>query len=513
MPKMHCARCGTNYADEWLEFCPDDGSPLTAGAEELLKDNDPAPGASDAGVADNTSPTGEAEAASHVHQEEDPVPIADPDTGAVGSRGLFDRVAEMFGARSTHRDASPLDPTLTSQLPGWSVVEGDEVRTVDGALLRVADGRGRFAFYKRYALGSLTSSECYGELQDRNCSGLARLIAHGQHSAHGYGRRQVQDYELLERQGETVPFDEWLRGNLGEASALWFVRQASQILDALQSRRLFPLWLEPTSFMICTDRLVLFDFGKLMRPHSGDSGHLVTLPASRSAYSAAEVFKTQTWHANSAVYSLGVIAMQLIRGDAPIHQATEVGDVEFRSIRNDALRTAMRGLLFPEAQGRWRIDDLMRWARGESVETPDWSRLRPGASRTAFMLHGRSFHLPSELAEPILQDLDLGSERLDELLSWLDGNPATREIANEIKLCRRQGRSNDWLLMRLAHRLDPTGPRIWRGISLADDVVQTNLFELGRRAVAGDERARELVDRLERVDLREIYETFGGDRP
>lgn len=508
MATMHCARCGADYEDPSLEFCLADGSPLVAVAEEPLADSAQAPDASDPRVGDCALRDDEPDSAPRAQEDVDAAPGASRDSGADGSGDLLDRVAAMFGPRATHRDAAAADTASPSGLEEWSPAGGDEIRTVDGTLVRVTDGRGRFAFHKRYASGSLASSECYDEMRDIGCTGLARLIAHGQHPVQGW--RHGQDYEILEYTGETVGFDEWIRNNLGEASALWFVRQAAVILGELQSRRVFPLWLEPASFMLSANRLVLFDYGKLLRPHVGDGGHLLTLPASRSAYAAAEVFKTQTWFKNSVVYSLGAIAMQLIRGDAPIHQATEIGDVEFRTIGNDELRTAVRGMLFPEAQGRWRINDLLRWSAGETVPTPDWSRLRPGASRTAFVLQGRSFHMPSEIAEPMLQDLDLAFARLDELLAWLDENPATREVANEIKLCRRQGHSSDWLVMRLAHRLDPAGPRIWRGISLVDDDVETNLFELGRRAVDGDKRASELVRLLEQADLRGVYETRDG---
>ena len=32
----------------------------------------------------------------------------------------------------------------------------------------------------------------------------------------------------------------------------------------------------------------------------------------------------------------------------------------------------------------------------------------------------------------MLQDLDLSAERLDEVIDWLNDNPAMREVSNEI---------------------------------------------------------------------------------
>ena len=106
---------------------------------------------------------------------------------------------------------------------------------------------------------------------------------------------------------------------------------------------------------------------------------------------------------------------------------------------------------------------------------------------------------------PLLQDLDLSAERLDEVIDWLNDNPAMREVSNEIAIHRRHGRSTDWLLLRLAHRLNPVCPRIWRGVSLDDAAVERNLFELARRAMNGDAEAKALIDRLQQADLSDVY--------
>ena len=387
---------------------------------------------------------------------------------------------------------------LPPELQGWTPEEPlSEIKTTDGTVLRVLDRQGICGVYKRYAIGSLTSGESYDCLRQSQAPSLARLVAHGQF--HG------TDFELFACDTNAVPFNEWIQRNVNESAAVWFIRQCVDILGPLARDRIAPLWLEPTSFVLSRDALILVDYGKLMQVRSTGSGFLATLPASRTEYAAAEIFKTKVWYANSPLYSVGAIAMQIVSGHAPTHQATESGDLDFLVIQDDALRYAIQGLLYPDPARRWQLTDLVKWTEGVPVDLPDWSRLRPGAARSAFVLHGRNFYLPSDLAEPLLQNLDLSAERLDEVLDWLNDNPAMREVSNEIVIHRRQGRSSDWLLLRLAHRLNPACPRIWRGISLDDAVVERNLFELGRRAMNGDPDARALIDHLQKAELRGVY--------
>ena len=355
--------------------------------------------------------------------------------------------------------------------------------------------------YKRYTAGSLTSSENYAFLSESGSSALARLLAHGHFTG--------SDYELIAWDEKTVAFVEWMQTNSTEAAATWFLRQALEILNALKPIQAAPLWIEPGSLAVRNGGLLLTDFGKLMKASKKSGEFLASLPAVRTEFAAPEILKSKSWLPSSPMYSAGVIAMQLASGHAPTHDSIERGDLDLRQIQDDWLRTALLGLLYPDHRRRWTLESLAKWANGQVVGLPDWSRLHPGAAHDAFVLHGRGFFLPSDLAVPLLENLDVASERLEDVLGWLGKNPVMRDIVSEIRINQRAGRSADWLLLRLAHRLNPDCPRIWRGISLEEEQVESNLVELGRRATRGDAQAMELVERLRTADLRGVYPLDG----
>ena len=488
--QMKCPTCGESYSGE--EYCPVHGIKLRAVAPTK-------------GI-DNTLPeNGQPLQSSRRERTEHGAPSlmsAPPGVIEASSRkSLTSRLTSLLrGGTHPGPGAGTASPTtsLPPELTGW-IPEGPPtfLKTADGRSQRVVNGDGAKALYKRYALGSLTRSEAYSRIQQLSSPCLTKLLT--------YGHFEGADFELISCAGSTQPFSEWLQTNVSAHSANWFIRQCTDILARLESAELASLWFEPTSFAVVENSLMLIDYGKLMVVGKAGSGFLSTLPASQTEYAAAEIFKTKLWHANSMLYSVGAIAMQLVNGHAPTHQATECGDLDFQVIRDDALRSAIRGLLYPDPARRWNVAHLSKWADGAPVDTPDWSRLRPGAARNALVLHGMNIYLPADLAEPLLRDLDLSAERLDEALDWLNDNPAMREVANEIAINRRNGRSSDWLLLRLAHRLNPGCPRIWRGLSLEDSVVERNLFELGRRAMNDDGQARALVDRLQCAELVGVY--------
>ena len=488
--QLMCPTCGKAFADE--EYCPVHGARLRVALSATVTSEDsvatPVPPNAHLleGLADEPSWPSTA------------APVV---TRGPGKASLKSRLAGLLrGTPETapNLGAAPRAAGLPPELKGWALaVPVTEHRALDSVSQQVVDANQTRAFYKCYSTGSLTSNNAYAQLKQVQCGGLVPLLAHG----HFNGK----DFELIAHDVAAKPLDEWAQRNLGEPAALWFIRQCADVLTSLHGVELAPLWLEPASFVVSGSALKLTDYGKLMQLSATASGFLATLPASQTEYAGAEVFKTKHWHANSPLYSVGAIAMQIAAGHAPTHQATECGDIDLRVIRDDALRAAIQGLLYPEPERRWKIADLVKWTQGSTVDLPDWSRLRPGAARSAFVLHGRNVHLPSDLAELLLQDLDLSAERLNEVIDWLNDNPSMREVSNEVAIHRRQGRSSDWLLLRLAHRLNPACPRVWRGVSLDDAAVERNLFELGRRAMNGDVEAKALIDRLHEAKLGGVY--------
>ena len=473
-----CPECGETFSGE--EFCLIDGARLRRLNADPLQPEQAGPAM--AGSAETAASRASGEA-----------------------RSWASRLSGLFGhdtARAAGSTARSDGPELPPELSGWAVSRPlREDRWADGSALHVVDGQGHKALYKRYTAGSLTSSENYAFLSKSGSGALAQLLAHGHFTG--------SDYELVAWDEKTVSFIEWMQSNSTEAAATWFLRQTLEILNALAPVHAAPLWIEPGSLAVRNGALLLTDFGKLMKAGAKSGEFLASLPAVRTEFAAAEILKSKSWVPNSPMYSAGVIAMQLASGHAPTHFAIERGDLDLRHVQDDWLRTALLGLLYPDHRRRWTLENLVKWSNGQVVGLPDWSRLHPGAAEDAFVLHGRGFFLPSDLAVPLLENLDAAAERLEDVLGWLGKNPVMKEIVTDILINQRAGKSADWLLLRLAHRLNPECPKIWRGISLGEEQVESNLVELGRRATAGDAQATELVERLRTADLRGVYPLDG----
>jgi hypothetical protein len=204
------------------------------------------------------------------------------------------------------------------------------------------------------------------------------------------------------------------------------------------------------------------------------------------------------------MYSAGAIAAQMAWGFVPSQTAILQGDLDFAMLPQGIVEPLM-GLLYPDPGQRWSTKELAQWLAGEAVTVPDWSRLKPGASEKSIVFHGQAVYLPENLSELLYRDPDTATSRLDEILAWLGANPRVRDIALEIRRQQAAGRSEDWLVLRLAFLLNRQHPRSWRGIALDDDVAAVNLAELGRRAVRGDKESMNLLNRLYEAGLNDVF--------
>lgn len=471
---MICPRCHRDFPGE--EFCPDHGDRLRT-AMAAPRPGEPAPGPSES----ETKPSVEK------------APIKPGLASRLGQLG-----SKLFNTGSDRGEQAAAFQ-LPSEISDWQVDPSAALeRDAEATWHKVTGPAGQSGRYKRYASASLTNSSVYEQIQALPQSPFfGRLLAFGVHEG--------QTYELVEVGRDGTRFHQWIHQEVNEAAAIWFIKQSSQALAWIAGQQLVPVWLEPASFHLDGQGLKLTDFGKLVHTQKASCGFIPVLPPSRPEYAAPEVLKSKTWHVNSSLYSLGCIAMQMTTGHAPTHSATECGDLDFAKVQDARLQQALMGLLHPDPTQRWQSHQLQTWCNGSLVDAPDWSHLRPGAARTAFVMHGRNIFVPTHLAVALLEDLDLSAERIDDALAWLQSIPTQVDVVNEIARHRRSGRTMDWLILRLAHLLAPDAPRIWRGVSLDEGDVERNLIELGRRASQGDQASMALVDRLDAAQLKGVF--------
>jgi hypothetical protein len=423
--------------------------------------------------------------------------------------GLLGRLKTMMTMGSNAQ--SPSEKILPEAVfaKGWELEGSRAVQSTDSAdffSVQRNGGRER-ALFKRYRSGSDTSPSVYEILGDWNPEKCAKLLFSGNARVAG----AECDSELIHT-GRSIPFSDYLTDNpdMGASGARWFLSESLEIVQELWHLGLTSSSLHPDSFMVGPEGdLLLCDYGQMFATEP-ENRFIPGVKNLKMEYAAPEIVNQRRIHTRKSVmYSLGAMAAFLTWGYVPTHSAVLSGDLDFASLPQGILAPLM-GLLYPDPENRWNADDLDLWLQGKPPATPDWSRLKPGASSKAFVIHGQAVHLPENLSGFLYDTPNAAADRLDEMLDWLDENPMARDIAREIRRNQADGRNPDWLVLRLAFLLNREHPRSFHGISLDDDVAAVNLAELGRRASNGDAEALDLVERIHNAELHDVFD--GGER-
>lgn len=432
-----------------------------------------------------------------------------PSEGETGGNGLFGRLKTMFpfgGKAVRDSENGGTDAILPRELvlQGWTLEDPKaSTSTAWADFFRVRkSGGSETALFKRYRGGSSTSSSVYKILEGIEPVRLAHLRYSGNVKSAG----SVFDSELL-GMDDDAPFESYFSGNPepAEGDVRWFLGEGLNILEELSSNGLSCSALDPFGLTLnASGEIRLSDFGRIYA-REPFSRFVPGTADMNIEYAAPEIVTRRILDTRkSAMYSLGILVARMVWGYIPSQTAVLSGDLDFASLAK-GLEVPLMGLLYPEPDQRWGETELKRWLDGDEPSVPDWSRLKPGASQRAVVFHGKAVYLPEDLAGMLYQDPDAGSDRLDEILDWLGENPRVRDTALEIRRHRASGRSRDWLVLRLAFRLNPRHPRSFLGISLDDDVLAVNLAELGRRAAAGDKDAMERVVRIHGSELNDVF--------
>lgn len=433
----------------------------------------------------------------------------------VSSGGLIGRLKNMFsfGGKSNNSEedaSSPKEEVLPQKLTtmGWGLTTSLPVQSTGAAdFFNVSNNDETRALFKRYRGGSDTSPSIYEAIEGLQPVRLAPLLFSGNVKTGG----AEFDSELL-LLADLRPFRQHLIDNptMGEAGVKWFFREVLQILNELSGHDLACSHINPCSLSItaCGD-LLLNDYSQMF-PIEPEDRFIPGIRNFEIEFAAPEIVNQRIIAASKSVmFSVGAIAAQMAWGYVPSHTAIMQGDLDFAGLPQGIVEPLM-GLLYPVPCQRWGCADLGQWLGGETVSIPDWSRIKPGASEKAIVIHGQAVYLPEDLPELLLRDLDTAAGRLDDILAWISANPRVRDIALEIRRHQAAVRSNDWLILRLAFLLNPKHPRSWRGIALEEDVAAVNLAELGRRAVSGDKESMVLLNKLYEAGLNDVF--TGGEK-
>lgn len=442
-------------------------------------------------------------------------------------KGSFKRKGEKASEAATERSGSTVPSGI--ELPvelretGW-LVSGEPVsiRGVDvWPVQRKREDRVVSGQLVVYASGVLTDVPTYQRLLELGTNpARAHLHAFGTVDR---GHKVRAAYELITLPGVSQTLDTWLRDSpASEERALSFLPGLRDLLQDCAASGLLPITLDPAFVQRSMDgRLRIVRFGAMLAGaadgtacvYRPEFAHSSLLP---SPWTAPEIKSRLVVTPQSLVFSVAQILAAALFGQAPSLHDVQSGLIPLGSIQNPLLARLLMGGLWPHADGRWSLAEMLTALEATSVEqmpaAPAWSRLMPGAAETAFDLGGESFYRFEDAVAKANKPKhwDEAVQRMDALLLWAASGTAWKGVAEGLRTELTTGtRSSDWVLVRLTRQVCPRLPLTWRGLDCSDTHAQASLVAQAQQALTSETPDFTVLRQLYRADLRGAFTVPG----
>lgn len=371
------------------------------------------------------------------------------------------------------------------------------------------------AIFRRYRSFALTRSEVYQDCMNAAMPHAPGLLEFGSCPMRG---GSSCDFELtFPLRG--APLATWFNHvQAGEERALATLQPLAVLIRSWYERGLMPLLLTPT--MLYREPQGAFNLrhlGALIQlgddADKDEVDYRMDLGISslvHAPWAAPELQGRLAVRANAVLFSVGQILAAALWGRPVAVEDLRYGRVDFRGITDSRLAHVMMGCLLPQAETRVRLRDFLTnvaAGEGERVSLGDaWERLSPGAQATAFTLGGRAFWRADDLLREAVHPTRWAEScvRILPLLDWLAATPVAGQAALMHRYLR-EGRSPDWVLIRLARLAVDDLPMTWRSLDVQDATARETLINLGQGALNGDPAAAQLLPALFRADLRGAF--------
>lgn len=558
---MACPICSRLYALGCDDYCEDDGEPLVRRFGTMSAEQEPTPQAEPAGTPEAAADTPQqASSDEDVHTPEpeqgptpkshafdEPPPAADqfgpdntdanPEPAVESHDSRLDELKRRFGfgkKSSTKSDQqysstsetrenhfasdsgedknNPLPPSLVEA--GWEL-SGQLISHEAADLWPVRRAAGDSGVFRRYRAWVLTAPAVYDMLRSQPCVALTSLLDHGTVNLKGHAQAS---YELTNLPADGQPLPTWLSmAPPSEAKALALLPHLVAMLNTVASYGLQPISFQSAQLHRYPDgHLVLDNCGALARTDQHLTDYRPELDQNAllsRVWSAPEIGEQLVASPKGAVFSAGQVLAQALWGQPIDTAALRAGLVPFASIEDQRLARVLQGCLWVHTiEGRWDLAQLSAAASAPIDQLPaaeDWSQLGPRAMGNAFGFAGRSFWRVEELLEATVQAQNWSQalSQLNSILDWIEDGSPWASLATELRGDFEGGHSADWVLVRLAHGVQPKLPLTWRSLDFSDGHVRNSLISLAQRNLSTNTTPEEaeLLDRLFRADLRGAF--------
>ena len=525
-----CPVCGQHYGPD-EDYCPLDGAKLRksatlqAAAESANLDEEPVttlpPSADDRDTAQE--PT--------VNK---PIPPFNPphwsaELGNAASaakataagldkkdRTLFDTLKKRLGIILPNAD----DPSRWRMPPevmeqGWTVAGSVESNPAwdRWPLVRTAtNGAITQGQLLRYRTGSLTAHTTYQALREQPLAAVGTIHAHGTTDVAG----ARFDYEVTSLPPGGQPLSLWLSQTTpGESRARYLAPLLARLLAEMAEREWQPWVLYPDLLWLNEDRLVLSSVGGVRDLTDGTaaqlhySAELQNSALLKRPFAAPELLESSVCAERSPLFGVGQLLSVALWGVERSTAEISRGALPFALIQDLRLSRWLMGCLWPTPDGRWSLADFqaaLTQPLEQMAPLPPWASLMPGAATRAFSFAGQQFWRAEDLLHAAMQTAHWPEaiERIERLLSWLGQTPWAGQAAL-LRQNLHQGKSADWVLIRLIRTLLPAAPLTWRQHDFSDAHAEASLAALAQAALTGRDAALGDLEALFAADLRGAF--------
>jgi hypothetical protein len=537
MTTYSCPHCGMQFMDADEEFCPNDFTKLVATSVSDTPEKDDWNSIPTAIVDDSQQINWFAESKGVPTNANSADEDEKADTASTKSSSIQDALHKLVNSITGHNKTatSPDQESVAEQaslltpndvLPaqelekGWKIT-GDLYSTKKYDLWPVTRilplGSNDHGVFRKYKNGALTTRPVYEALTTYTGNATTQLYGYGTDQAGGGVRA---DYEITAApKGQSL--QSWLKNTLpSKDRARHLLALLVKLLQHLSEEGLRPITLTPNDLWISTgaDYLTLAVLGAVTtKPDASPSQYCADLSSSALLtlpYAAPELIDRRILSINTETFAIGQLLSTAIFGEPQDHAFIRNGSVPFASVGDELLVDVLMGTLWPHPEQRWSVDDLsvaLDSGLTDLSKRPPWKSLFSGAAGSAFTLAGVDFFLAEDLMAAAAKNWDEAAQRLDEMMTWLE---KTR-FAGQVEVLRRQmfdGRSTEWILIRLCRLITPDAPIIWRGLSLTDKEAERSLVALAQQALSLSEdgnatQAIATMELLFAADLRDAFTT------